>query len=193
MTLRNAGAGASMAYFYFDFRDINKQKLCNLLSSVLIQLSAQSDPCCDVLSRLYSAHDRGPQKPSDRAMVECLKEMLSLKAQAPTYVIIDALDECPIASIPSPREEVLEFLDELVGLHLPNLHICVTSRPEHDIRVVLEHLTECPVSIHDESGQQEDIAKYVDSFVRSDQRMRRLREEDKDLIIKTLSEKANGM
>jgi hypothetical protein len=127
-------------------------------------------------------------------MVECLKEMLSLKALAPTYVIIDALDECPIAStVPSPREEVLEFVDELVGLHLPNLHICVTSRPEHDIRVVLEGLTERPVSIHDESGQHEDIAKYVDSFVRSDQRMGRWREEDKDLVIKTLSEKANGM
>jgi hypothetical protein len=127
-------------------------------------------------------------------MVECLKEMLSLEAQAPTYVIIDALDECPIAStIPSPREEVLEFVDELVGLHLPNLHICVTSRPEHDIRVVLQRLTEHPVSIHDESGQQEDIAKYIASFVRSNERMRRFREEDKDLIIKTLSEKANGM
>jgi hypothetical protein len=166
-----------MAYFYFDFRDVSKQRLSNLLPSLLIQLSARSDPRCDILSRLYSAHDCGEQEPSDRPMVECLKEMLSFEARAPTYVIIDALDESPIVStIPSPREEVLEFLDELVGLHLPNLRICVTSRPEHDIRVFLEHLTECPVSIHDESGQQEDIAKYVAFFVRSDQRMRRLRE-----------------
>jgi hypothetical protein len=175
-----------MAYFYFDFRDVNKQKFCNLLPSLLIQLSAQSDPCCDILSRLYSAHDRGARKPSDPAMVECLKEMLSLEAQTPTYIIIDALDECSIAStIPSPREDVLEFVDELVGLRLPNLHICVTSRPEHDIRAVLDRLTERPVSLHDESGQQEDIAKYVASVARSDQRMRRWREDDKDLVIKT--------
>jgi hypothetical protein len=183
-----------MAYFYFDFRDADKQKLCNLLPSLLIQLSARSDPCCDILSRLYSLHDRGLRKPSDRAMVQCLEEMLTVEAQGPTYIIMDALDECPITSaIPSPREEVLELVDELVGLRLPNLHICVTSRPEHDIQAVLKHLTLPAVSLHDESGQQQDIASYVASFVHSDRKVRRWRKEDKDLVIKTLLEKADGM
>jgi len=127
-------------------------------------------------------------------MVECLKEMLTLETQQPTYIILDALDECPITStIPSPREVVLEFVEELVGLRFPNVHICVTSRPELDIQAVLEHLTPHPVSLHDETGQQEDITKFVGSFVHSDQRMRRWREEDKDLVIKTLTEKADGM
>jgi hypothetical protein len=127
-------------------------------------------------------------------MAECLKEMLTLEVQGPTYIIMDALDECPITStIPSPREEVLEFVDELVGLHLPNLHICVTSRPEHDVQAVLKHLTLRAVSIHDESGQQQDIVNYVTSFVRSDRKVRRWREEDKDLVIEILSEKADGM
>ena len=183
-----------MAYFYFDFRDIDKQKLSNLLPSLLIQLSARSDPCCDTLSRLYILNDRGIRKPSDQAMVECLKEMLTLKTQGPTYIIIDALDECPITStIPSPREEVLDFVDELVGLHLPNVHICVTSRPEHDIQAVLKDLAPLAVSLHGESGQQEDIVNYISSFVRSDRKVRRWRQEDKDLVIKTLSEKADGM
>ena len=193
MAFRDAGR-ASMAYFYFDFRDVDKQRLSNLLPSLLIQLSARSDPCCDILSRLYFVHDRGVQKPSDRAMVECLKEMLTLEAQGPTYIIMDAIDECPITfTIPSPREEVLDLVDELVGLHLPNLHICVTSRPEHDIQAVLKHLTPCAVSLHDESGQQQDIINYVTSFVCSDRKVRRWRQEDKDLVIKTLSEKADGM
>ena len=184
-----------MAYFYFDFRDVGKQKLHDLLPSLLVQLSARSDPCCDLLSQLHSAHDRGVRKPSDRTMVGCLKEMLSLEEQPPIYIILDALDECPVTSTlpPSPREEVLEFVDELVALHLPNLHICVTSRPEHDIRVVLERLTENPVSLHDESGQQEDITNYVISFVCSNQRMQRWREDDRNLVIKTLSDKADGM
>ena len=185
---------ALIAYFYFDFRDVDKQKLHNLLPSLLIQLSARSDLCCDILSRLYSSHDRGVQKPSDRAMVECLKEMLTLDAQEPTYIIMDALDECPVTStIPSPREEVLEFVDEIVGLHLPNVHICVTSRPEHDIQSVLNHLTLRAVSLHDESGQQQDISNYVTSFIRSDRNMQRWREEDKNLVIKVLSDKADGM
>jgi NACHT domain-containing protein len=193
MALRDAGR-ASIAYFYFDFRDVDKQKLQNLLLSLLIQLSAQSDSCCDILSRLYSTHNRGVLTPSDRAMIECLKEMLTREAQGPIYIIMDALDECPITStIPSPREEVLELVEELVGLHLPNVHVCVTSRPERDIQIVLEPLTERPVSLHDESGQQEDITNYVSSFVRSNQRMRKWREEDKNLVIKALSEKADGM
>jgi hypothetical protein len=183
-----------MADFYFDFRDIDKQNLRNLLPSLLIQLSTRSDPCCDILSRLYSANNRGAQKPSDRAMIECLKEMLTHEAQGPTYIIMDALDECPMVStIPSPREEVLELVEELFGLQLPNVHICVASRPEHDIRAVLEPLTPFPVSLHDESGQQDDISNYVASFVYSDRRMRRWRKEDKDLVIKTLSEKSDGM
>jgi hypothetical protein len=193
MTLCDAGK-ASLAYFYFDFRDIDKQNLRNLLPSLLIQLSAQSDPCCDILSRLYSAHKCGVHKPSDRAMIKCLKEMLALEGQRPTYIILDALDECPVtSSIPSPREEVLELVEDLVELHLPSLHICVTSRPESDIQIVFERLTERPVSLHDESGQKEDIANYVSSSVHSDRRMRRWRQEDKELVITTLSEKADGM
>jgi hypothetical protein len=193
MALRDAGM-ASMAYFYFDFRDVDKQRLHNLLPSLLIQLSARSDPCHDILSQLYSAHDCGEKQPNDRAMVECLKKMLTVEVQEPTYIIMDALDECPnLSTVPSPREEVLEFVDELVSLRLSNLHICATSRPESDIQAFLGPLTSRPVSLHDESGQQEDIANYVSSFVHSDRRMRRWREEDKDLVIKTLSEKADGM
>jgi hypothetical protein len=123
-------------------------------------------------------------------MIECLKEMLTLEAHRPTYIIMDALDECPITSIiPSPREEVLEFVDELVGLRLPNVHICVSSRPQLDIQAVLKDSTLRAVSLHDESGQQDDIVNYVTSFIRSDREVRRWREEDKDLAIKALSGK----
>jgi hypothetical protein len=193
MTL-NASERASMAYFYFDFRDVDKQKLQNLLPSLLIQLSARSDPRCDTLSCLYSSHDRGVRTPNDRAMIECLKDMLILDEQCPTYIILDAIDECPLrSSVGSPREEVLDFINELVGLRFPNVHMCVTSRPEVDIQAVLGSLSAHPVSLHDQSGQKEDIADYVRSFVETDRRIRKWRDEDKDSVIKTLPEKADGM
>ena len=183
-----------MAYFYFDFRDVDKQRLQSLLPSLLTQLSARSNPCHDILSQLYCTHDRGERKPSDRAMVECLKKMLSVTAQGHTFIILDAVDECPVtSSIPSPREEVLELVDELVSLHLPNVHICVMSRPEHDIRVVLECLAEHSVTLHDGSGRREDITDFVTSFVHSNQRIKKWRDEDKNLVVKILSEKADGM
>src|SRR6267378_7155758 len=126
MSLRKAGL-ASLAYFYFDFRDLDKQNRRNLLPSLLVQLSSQSGPHCDLLYRLYLEHDNGSQAPSEAAMMKCLKEMLTLTDQRPTYIILDALDECPnLSGIPSPREQVLTLVKELVGHHLPHLHICVT-------------------------------------------------------------------
>ena len=187
---------ASMAYFYFDFRDIDKQHWRDLVPSLLIQLSAQSGPRCDILSRLYSNHDNGTRQPNDNILTRCLKEMLSLPDQRPTYLIIDALDECPDTSeVPSPRNRVLQLLEELADLHIPNLRICVTSRPEFDIRDFVEPLTSRQVSLHDQSGQKQDIADYVRSVVYSDSEriMRRWRKEDKEMVIKTLSERADGM
>jgi hypothetical protein len=187
---------ASMVYFYFDFRDANKQRLCDLVPSLLTQLSSHSGPRCDILQNLYSTHDKGKNQPSDTVLVECMKKMLTLPDQRPTYLIIDALDESPNSpGIPPPRKVVLQLLKDLVNLSLPNLHICVTSRPEIDIRNVLEPLTSRRVSLHDQSGQKKDIEDYVRSIVYSDseQIMRRWRMEDKELVIKTLSERAGGM
>jgi hypothetical protein len=185
-----------MAYFYFDFRDLDKQNCRNLLPSLLIQLSCLSRPCCDILSRLYSMHSNGSQKPSDSAMIQCLKDMLALPHSQPVYIILDALDECPNwPGIPSAREQVLALIKELVGLHLPHLHICVTSRPEFDIRATLTPLTHHRVSLHEESGQKKDIVDYVNSVVYSDSEtvMKRWRDDDKKMVVETLSEKADGM
>jgi hypothetical protein len=191
----NAGQ-ASIAYFYFDFRDVNKQHWRDLIPSLLTQLSSRSGPRCDILSRLYSDHEDGAQQPNDGALTRCLIEMLTVQDRHPVYLIIDALDECPDTSeVPSPRNRILQLLKELVDLHLPNLRICVTSRPEFDIRDFLEPLTSRQVSLHDQSGQKQDIADYVRSVVYSNSEpiMRRWKNEDKEFVIKKLSERAGGM
>ena len=185
-----------MAYFYFDFRDISKQHWRDLVPSLLTQLSARSGPRCDILSRYYSDHDDGARQPSDATLTKCLKEMLTPPDQLPIYLIIDALDECSnISGIPSPRDKVLRLIRELADLGLPKLHICVTSRPEVDIRDVLEPLTSRRVSLHDQSGQQKDIEDYVRSVIYSDSEpiIRRWREEDKELVVEMLSKQADGM
>ncbi|KAH9046718.1 hypothetical protein EDB84DRAFT_633592 [Lactarius hengduanensis] len=195
VTLSKAGL-ASMGYFYFDFRDLDKQHIRNLLPSLLIQLSAQSDPCRDILSRLYSEHDNGEKKPRVGKMTQCLRDMLTIPDQRPIYLILDALDECPNSyGIPSPREQVLALVKDLVDLRLPHLHICVTSRPEFDIWATLGPLALHRVSLHDEIGQKKDIVDYIISVVYSgsETMMKRWREEDKKMVVDGLSEKADGM
>ena len=185
---------AAMAYYYFDFRDVKKQDRYGLLSSIVSQLSAELDSCYEVLSQLISSHAGGTRKPTTSALTKCLKDMLSLPGQGPIYIVVDALDECPnFPGRPSARDEVLELIEELVDLKLPNLHLCAASRPEMDIRTVLEPLTTLNISLHDESGQREDIIKYIESVVRSDRSMRKWKEEVKQLVVHTLSGKSDGM
>ena len=190
----HAAGLASMGYYYFDFRDVKKQDCYGLLSSLILQLSSESNSCYNILSQLYSDNNRGIRKPSIVTLKKCLKDMLSLPGQVPIYIIVDGLDECPnFPGRPSARGEILELIEELVDLNLLNVYLCVASRPEMDIRMVLEPLTTLRISLHDEIGQKEDIIDYIKSVVRSDWSMRRWKEEDKQLVVDTLSERANGM
>ncbi len=120
--------------------------------------------------------------------------MLELPGQPPIYIVVDALDECPNSSgAPSPRELVLNLLEDLVALQLPNLRICVTSRPEVDIQEAFEPLVSHSVSLHDEAGQKQDIMNYINSTVQSDRKMRKWRADDRQLVIDALTQKADGM
>ena len=185
---------ATLAFFYFDFRDATKQDLRSLLSSLLIQLSNQSDNFSKILSRLYSTHARGSRAPSDDILIQCLKDILTLPGQGEIYIVVDALDECPNSSgYHTPREQVLEIIKELVDLQLPHVHFCITSRPVWDIRDALEPLAVHNVSLHEQAGQNQDISDYIEFVVYSDPKMLRWSEEDKQFVVKTLIEKAGGM
>jgi hypothetical protein len=184
---------ASLAIYYCDFREDQKKDLRGLLSSVLFQLCDQSVPYYDILSAFYSAHRDGAQSPRDDELAQCLKDLLNLPGQAPVYLIIDALDECPDTSaLSSPREGVLMILEDLIDSQLPNLRICVTSRPEADIKPVLEPLSFWSVSLHDENGQREDIENYIKSVVNTNKKMRRWTPEHKQLVIDVVTSRANG-
>ena len=185
---------ASLAFFYHDFNEDEKRRLRGLLSSLLVQLCRQADSYCDILSEFYSEHGNGSQHPSDDELVQCLKNVLELPGQAPVFLILDALDECPETSdIPSPREEVLKLVEGLIESQIPNLRICVTSRPEADITTVLGRLTSSSVSIHDEKGQSEDINKYIKWAVNEDPKNKKWRMEDRKRVIDVLTKRAGGM
>ena len=187
---------ALVAYYYFDFKDAAKRDVRGLLTSLLLQLVDDSDPCCNVLSELHKTCRDGSEQPSEAALAQCLNSMLDLPGQISTYIIIDALDECSNnTGTPSAREKVLDFVEDLVESKHPNLFICITSRPEQDINTALNPLTPPShrVSLHEEDGQMEDINSFVRSFVMNDRTMRRWRGEDKDLVIRELSKRAQGM
>ena len=185
---------ASLAIFFYDFREDKKKDLSGLLSSVLFQLCDQSDSYSDILAAFYSAHRNGAQSPGDDKLVRCLMDLLKRPQLRPVYLIIDALDECPsTSSLSSPREVLLSFLEDLVEAQLSNLRIFVTSRPEVDIKTILEPLAFHSVSLHDENGQKTDIIKYIKSIVETNKNMQNWNPEHKQLVIDVLTKKADGM
>jgi len=75
----------------------------------------------------------------------------------------------------------------------PNVHVCVTSRPEVDIKAKLQNLASHCVSLHDESGQQEDINNYIVSFIHARAKTLKWKPDEQKLVISSLTERANGM
>ena len=191
--MRKSGL-ASLAFFYFDFRDDDKKNLSGLLSSLLVQFCHSSDSYSAILSNFYSEHEKGSRHPSDSALIGCLKRIFEYPGQAPVYIIIDALDECPNTfGMPTPRETVLKFIKELVDLRLTNLRICITSRPEVDIMYSFDPLPFNQLSLHTESGQLQDIIGYIKFVVDTDPKMKKWRAADRELVIEVLTSKFDGM
>ena len=185
-----------LAFYYFDSRKSKKQDLYGLLSSLLYQLSGGSDSYLDILSKLYSDCANGTRKPSSSAASGCLTDMLKFPGQGRIYIIIDALDECPAINVSggsSAREEVLELIKEVVGLKIQNVHLCLASCPEIDIRKFLRPLKPLEISLHDEVGQRNDVVKYIESAVHSHSETKGWNNEETQLIIDTLSKESNGM
>jgi hypothetical protein len=191
--MRKAGL-ASLAFFYCDFREDQKKELRGLLSSLIVQLCHQSESYCDVIFKFYSEHAMGLRHPSDDALLGCLKDLLKLPGLAPVYLVVDGLDEClNTSAIPSPRSRVLNLLKDLIESEFPNLRICVTSRPEADIKDVLGHLIFRRVSLHDQYEQRGDIKEYIESVINTHPTSRRWKAEHKQLVIDVLTKKADGM
>jgi hypothetical protein len=189
---------ASVAYYYFDYKDKDKQGVRGLLSSLLSQLCARSQDSYDILQSLYDAHQNGLEQPNEGDLFQTLKKVLELH-HGRVYIVMDAVDENPnihgnsnTHGILTPREDVLQLIKEL--LRHPDIRICVTSRPEEDINEALERSASHDVSLHAQEGQRSDIIDYIRSVVEIDRNIQQnWRPEDRILVVDSLSKNAKGM
>ena len=180
--------------YFCDFKDDSKKDLRGLVSSILDQLCDQSDSYYNVISTFHSAHHDGAQSPRDEELIRCLVDLVKLPRLPPIYLIVDGLDESPNTSTQSLRREpILSFLDDLVKAQLQNLRLCVASRPEVDIKAILEPLVFHSVSLETEIGHKKDIKACIKSVVHTDKEMKGWTPTHKQLVIDVLTEKADGM
>jgi hypothetical protein len=182
---------ATLAYFYCDFRDLAKRSVRNAISSLLIQLAAQSDSRREVLQQLYASSGNGVQEPSDDSLLQCLRDTLSRPGQGTTYIVIDALDEC-LSSSTQPTRDAVRLIQALVTLGCNDLRIFATNHPEQDIHDALLPLSSHTYSLHETQEHIDDIVNYIKWRIQENSRMRRWRYEDRVSTWEVLSQKAAG-
>ena len=112
----------AVACFYVDFAAREEQSPTNMLGSLLKQIVGGMDRIPDEMSRTFQDHKkviggRGLRVPE---IVKLLQDFTSLQ---PTFICIDAVDEC----VEKYRPEVLDSLRQILEKS-PNTRIFLTGR-----------------------------------------------------------------
>ncbi|KAF4956485.1 hypothetical protein FSARC_11555 [Fusarium sarcochroum] len=181
-TRRQKDPSIGFAYLYCDFRRQDEQDIISLLASLLKQLSQTQDPLPEEVQHLYAEYKNRQKRPSPSELVEALKKAIGRHSQV--YIIVDALDECPVAEGCRTRllSEIFKLQEEA------GISIFCTSRPIPEIVGSFQGATSVAIRARDEDLHQY-LAGNLDrlpSFVLSNAG---LQKEIKD----TISKIANGM
>lgn len=183
-----------LLYFYFSFKDTGKQTLASMVRSLISQIYCKCAITRKSLDLLFSFCEDGRRQPSCESLCKVLLQMMEQIKEV--WVVLDALDECRTRA-GSWTEGLLRWITELLNSEKRNVHLLVTSRPEHDIKTELGSLTqneETMVSIQSDLIK-DDIQSYIREEVRQGNGLKRWRfhSEVQDLIETRLKQKANGM
>jgi hypothetical protein len=184
----------AVAYFLFSFTDKRKQNVDEMLASLIRQLCARRPDTPEAVERLREYKEKGERPDTGTLQAALLSTTQGFSA---TYVVLDALDECPTVS--GRRENLLDSLAYLTRSAPENLHVFCTSRKEADIATTLRPFLSSPVGVEvDLAIQREtvntDIGLYIDSvFARPEFESWDRFPEQKVKARETLIEKADGM
>jgi hypothetical protein len=183
-----------LLYFYFDFTDASKQTLDNVIRSLISQLYHKRKDNQKLLDPLFSSCDDGRRQPSCESLCKVFLQMVNQTEEI--YIVLDALDECRTRK-GLLSEGLLAWIQSLLDLQQRNIHLFVTSRPEHDIELVLRKLAQSDEDIVPIQSDliKDDIRSYVHTRVKTGDGLKRWRSRTDvlDEIQRVLMEKAQGM
>ncbi len=113
-----------LGYFYFTFTDDKKQNTENMLRSLIVQLCGGRPDTPKSLLKLQSSTKERNLQPSLKELEETLKA--SMQGFKKIYVVLDALDECPL--IAGERHKLMNVLECVHRWGVAELHVLYTSR-----------------------------------------------------------------
>ncbi|KAL8372306.1 hypothetical protein RB595_001885 [Gaeumannomyces hyphopodioides] len=182
----------AVAYFFFSFSDSKKQRLAEMLASLVRQLCARRPNTPQPVKSL-SEYKNGGGRPDTKTLEAAL--MATIRGFSAVFVVIDALDECP--TLANERTKLLDSLGRVIAAMPGNLHILCTSRPEADIKAAMDPVLSRPLGTAIDLTANQwrhngDIGLYIDTMLASADYSSwpiDLKAEAKDLLLK----KADGM
>ncbi|KAI0858236.1 hypothetical protein F4860DRAFT_486660 [Xylaria cubensis] len=174
----------AVAFFFCDYKDLETQKLHNILSSLALQIGLQKVEAFVMLQKYYNQlHSLSglPRQPETKQLVDIIGSMSCLFGKV--VVVVDALDECINDTI-----EVVGGIAKIAKV-AANISIALFGRNEDDLSAVL-----LPEYQHVEiAAQAEDLALYIGAEMTRRPALSLLDPLESNEIRQKLISKANGM
>ena len=178
----------SLAFFFFDFNDVEKQDPANMVKSLLSQFLNRCNRVPDTVRSLRATCENGRREASQQQLLQALRDTLEL-LPAP-FVVLDALDEC------SSWDALFDIVMEMRSWRKCTLRVLLTSRKEIMIEEALEDIVPSNNRTCLESHLvDKDIVTYVQERLAKDKSFKRWQRdpETQGEIEKALGRKAHGM
>ena len=154
------GQNATVACFYFDFAAQNEQSPTNMLGSLLKQLVFGQEEIPEEILRAYRDQQNAIGG-RELQLSDIVKMLQALSSKKPTFICIDALDECAEGH----RVKLLDSLNQILQ-GSPGTRIFITGRL-HIVPEIGRRLARRVTSISI-SPKRDDIISYLRSKLDED-------------------------
>ena len=147
------GRNIAVTWFFFDFAARKEQSVTNMLGSLLKQVVAGMPKVPEEISRAFQRErmalgGRGPRHP------DMVKMLQIITSELPTFVCIDALDECTAVH----RVKLLDSLKQVLEKS-PRTRIFIIGRP-HTRAEIEKRLAGRVISVF-VGPSRDDIIGYI--------------------------------
>ena len=187
---RIAAIKPMVAYVFFDYKDQKRQKVTAILRSLLRQIVEFIGEIPQSLQHSYDVKDPAEDENTmDEGQCVSLLEYLISNAPCNTFLIFDALDECP--EIDHDSKEVRSKITSAMKRLSIVGKVFITARPHVHPTTMLPECHRLEIR-----ATNPDMRCYIDARIKEHKRLSRLIRSDPQItnrISETLCRKANGM